>query len=298
MASHKYRFSVVHEFFIDYVKAAEGCPDSKLTRQSGLGLLKRAYDTDLTPTDDRTPWTRFATYVGALNRQSQRSESYKVLHLVRHGVSVHNVVMETVGSAAWKNHWSHLDGDGTLTWVDAKLVDQGVSQAKDLSNFWLTASQDAGIPLPRILYTSPLARALETTKLVYGPVMASSGLSFAPIVKESLRERLTDHTCDKRSSRSWITANYPEYVLEPGFTEVDELWRADRWESDAEHQARAQTLLEEIFDNGEASFMSLTTHSYAISAILDAIGAEQFRVSEGAVVTLFVRGEKLAPDSS
>jgi hypothetical protein len=102
MNSCKYRFSAVPDFFIDYVKAAKECPNSKLTRQSTLGLLERAYDTDTKPTDDRSLWTRFASYVETLNRQSQPWESYKVLHLVRHGLSVHNVVMEKVGSAAWK----------------------------------------------------------------------------------------------------------------------------------------------------------------------------------------------------
>jgi broad specificity phosphatase PhoE len=123
-------------------------------------------------------------------------------------------------------------------------------------------------------------------------------IPFAPVIKERLRERLTDHTCDKRSPRSWISAHYPEYVLEPGFTEADELWRADRWESDAEHQARAHALLEEVFAGSKASFVSLTTHSYTISAILEVIGAEHFRVSEGAVVTLFVRGMKLGNEAS
>ncbi|KAI1115903.1 histidine phosphatase superfamily [Nemania sp. NC0429] len=296
MASCKYRFSVVPGFFNDYKKAAERCPKSKLTRQPALGLLERAYDTDAKPVDDRSLWTRFASFVEALNHDSRPGESYKVLHLVRHGVSVHNVVMEKVGSAAWNSHWSHLDGDGTLTWVDAKVVDQGISQAEDLSNFWIAASRDDGVPLPSILYTSPLARCLEFTKLVYGPVMQRSNLSFAPIVKEGLRERLTDHTCDKRSSRSWISANYPEYILEPSFTEADELWQADRWESDADHQARAQTVLEEVFKNDAASFISLTTHSYAISAILSVIGAEVFRVSEGAIVTLLVKGVRLVSD--
>ncbi|PHH89511.1 hypothetical protein CDD83_5883 [Cordyceps sp. RAO-2017] len=293
MASCKYRFSVVPGFFIDYVEAAKENPGSKLTRQPGLGLRERTYDSDGIRSNRGTLWMRFADYVETLNRQSPPGESYKVLHLVRHGLAVHNVVMEKIGSASWKNHWSHLDGDGNLTWLDAKLTEQGIKQAKDISTFWAKASLDAGIPLPSKLYTSPLARCLETTKLVYAPVMASHNLPFAPIVKENLRERLTDHTCDKRSPRSWISANYPDYALEPSFTETDELWKADVWESDAEHQARMQTLLEEIYSSDVASFVSLSTHSYTISAILEVVGAEDFRVAEGGVATLLVKGISL-----
>lgn len=40
----------------------------------------------------------------------------------------------------------------------------------------------------------------------------------------------------------------------------------------------------------------LLTHSYAISAILEAVGAPHFRVAEGAVFPLLVRGEVVLGD--
>ncbi|KAK3390344.1 hypothetical protein B0H63DRAFT_557332 [Podospora didyma] len=75
------------------------------------------------------------------------------------------------------------------------------------------------------------------------------------------------------STRSWISQNYPDYVFEQRFEEEDTLWAADRYQTNDEHVARKQRLLEDIFPHDDSTFISLTTHSYAISAILEAVGA-------------------------
>jgi broad specificity phosphatase PhoE len=192
-----------------------------------------------------------------------------------------------------QSHWSHLDGDDKVTWLDAKLAEDGISQARHLGDLWLEWAGTADVPLPETLYTSPLARCLETTKLVYAPVMAEHGRSLQPIVKELLRERLTDHTCYKRSTRAWIADNYPTYVLDQDFATEDTLWRADRYETNDEHVARKRLLLEDIFADGKSTIVSLTTHSYAISAILEVVGAPHFRVSEGAICPLLVKAAEV-----
>lgn len=180
-----------------------------------------------------------------------------------------------------------------MTWVDAKLTEDGIGLARQLGHLWLEWAGTTGVPLPETLYTSPLARCLETTKLVYAPVMAKHERSFQPVVKELLRERLTNHTCDKRSTRLWITEHYPEYVLDQDFEMEDTLWRADRYETNDEHVARKRRLLEDIFANDKSTFLSLTTHSYAISAILEVVEAPHFRVSEGAIVPLLIKAEEV-----
>ncbi|KAK3374782.1 histidine phosphatase superfamily [Podospora didyma] len=182
---------------------------------------------------------------------------------------------------------------GSITTTDP--VDEGIAVAQKLGDLWTKwASPSTGVPMPSTVYTSPLARCLETTKLVYSRVLAENGgQALHPQVKELLRERLTDHTCDKRSPRSWISQNYPECVLEQGFEEEDALWAADRSETNEEHVARKQRLLEDIFASDDSVFVSLTTHSYAILAILEAVGGPHFRVSEGAIFPLLVRGEKI-----
>ncbi|KAH8205545.1 hypothetical protein TruAng_000251 [Truncatella angustata] len=290
-----YEFSYVEGFFVDYAKTAEQYEGGKVITQPGLGLLDRAYDgEDTHDANESARWARFANYVQRLNSQSKDGESYKVLFLIRHGFGVHNQVMEKVGSQAWNHDWSHRDGDGELIWADAHLVDAGIAQAKSLGEFWLNGVQNEGMPLPGTIYTSPLARCLETTKLVYAPVFSAHQRKLQPTIKERLREFLTDHTCDRRSTRSWIHGNYPDYIIEEDFGEHDVLWHADKAESMEEHVVRKQKLLEDIFTHDASPFISLTTHSYAISALLSAVGAPMFRVGEGVMVPLFVKAEKIA----
>lgn len=169
-------------------------------------------------------------------------------------------------------------------------MEAGVQQAKDLARFWSDSITKEKVPLPGKFYTSPLARCLETTRLAFCDI---AGQPFQPTVKELLRERLTDHTCDKRSTRTWIQDHYPSYIIEPGFTEEDILWRPDRWEPTDEHVARKQKVLEDIFSSDDSHFISITMHSIAMSAILQACGAEKFGIAPGSTLVLVVRGEKV-----
>lgn len=140
-----------------------------------------------------------------------------------------------------------------------------------------------------------MARCLQTSSLVFGPLMAANHAPFTHIVKESLRERWTLHTCDKRRTGSWITENWAAkgYVLEDGFPEEDHLCKLEREETDEEHVARKQAALEDIFDRDAAEFVSLTVHSYAIRAIQGACHATQVGVREGSSIALLVKGERL-----
>jgi hypothetical protein len=76
------------------------------------------------------------------------------------------------------------------------------------------------------------------------------------------------------------------------------LWRADRYEANDEHVARKRRLLQDIFANDKSTFLSFTTHSYAISAILEVAEAPHFRVSEGAIVPLLVKAEEVAGEEA
>jgi broad specificity phosphatase PhoE len=178
-------------------------------------------------------------------------------------------------------------------WFDAELVDDGIAQTTDLGAQFAAGIEENGFPLPDAIYTSPLARCLQTTKLVFKDVMLGHGREFKPTVKELLRERLTGHTCDRRRSKTWIRETYPEYEIEPTFEESDRLWSLEEIESNEEHVARKQTLLEDIFRSESGMLVALVTHSYAISAVLEAIGAEHFRVAESGMVALLVRAERV-----
>ena len=154
-----------------------------------------------------------------------------------------------------------------------------------------TSLHHAGAPLPR-LYSSPLTRCLQTTTHIFSPLFAPP-LTFAPTVKELLREQMTDHTCDRRSSATYIKAHFPAFRLEPGFSERDELWRADYWETMEEHVARKYRVLCDLFGNEDGAWLGLTVHSFAIAAILTVVGAEVYRVREGTSLGVLVKAEKV-----
>ncbi|KAF5550902.1 phosphoglycerate mutase [Fusarium napiforme] len=254
-----YKFTFEPGWFVDYPVVYHSCSGSKLTTQPNLGLLS-----------DRE-WAGLTEHVEQLNHQEGSDFSHKILLVARHGHGVHNDAMEEVGSEEWK----------------------GIQQAKDLGKLYTEGIRQAGFPVPDTIYTSPLARGLETTSLIFRDTITEQGTEFRPIVKEYLRERLTNHTCDKRRTRQWIQAAYPDYELESGFAEEDILWHADRSESNEAHVAHTQQLLEDVWRHDSGSCIALTTHSFTISTILEVIGAPEFRMGEGAMVAFLVQGEKI-----
>lgn len=178
-----------------------------------------------------------------------------------------------------------MEGDGVMDWSDARLTEKGREQAEALNNFWRESIESRTVPTPRRYYTSPLARCLETTKITY------SGLPGLPIVKEKLRERNGEHTCDRRSTRNWIASNYPEYGIEAGFTENDELWRPDQRETEEEIAGRVRQLLDDVFTNEVNTIISFTGHSGLIRALYDVTGHSDVWVAAGAMVPLLIRAE-------
>lgn len=174
-----------------------------------------------------------------------------------------------------------------MTWADAKLTDKGREQAGAICASLQRDSRELKMPVPARHYTSPLARCLETTRLAFSGFAPHT----APVVKELLRERLGRHTCDRRSSRSWIAANYPEFDIEPGFTEQDELWNAEVRETNEELVVRIRKLLDDVFSNGDEVLVSFTAHSGAIRALYSATRHREVWVGPGTLVPLLVRAD-------
>ena len=179
-----------------------------------------------------------------------------------------------------------------MSWSDAHLTPEGVSQAVTLSAFW-TALFEKGAPFPDTIYSSPLTRCLQTTKHIWAPICQSRGAPFHPLIKELLREQITDHTCDRRSPRARLAEDFPEFLFEEGFAETDTLWRADRWEPLPEHCARKQAVLEDLFRRDEGACLSLSVHSFAIAVIMAVCDAEMYRVREGTSLALLVKAEEV-----
>jgi hypothetical protein len=101
------------------------------------------------------------------------------------------------------------------------------------------------------------------------------------------------HTCDRRSPASVILSLFPHVTLEPNFSEGDILWTADYREPRSARKYRLATLLDDIFANDAGTFLSLTSHSGAISSILEAIGHRGFALQTGGVIPVLLKAERV-----
>lgn len=210
----------------------------------------------------------------------------------RHGEGYHNVAEAFYGTEAWDAYWSKLDGNGTATWSDAHLTDVGKEQALEAHAFFGEQLAWAKMPAPEGYYVSPLFRCLQTAHLTFAGLELPAERGFRPVVKEMLREVMGEHTCDRRSSRTVIHEAFPDWGIEGGFKEEDELWRADHRETHEEHDARSQALLDEVFANDQSLVLSFTAHSGTIASLLRVVGHREFRLPTGALIPVLVKATK------
>jgi len=243
--------------------------------------------------NSKTQWQLFEDHVALLNKKADSKTHYRVLFLGRHGQGVHNVAEAKYGTKDWDCTWSKLEGDGTLYWVDPRLTPLGIEQVQAANNLWAKQLSDGKMPAPQTYYTSPLDRCCHTAQITFSNLTLPSDQPFVPTVKELLREVNGVHTCDKRSTRTYIHTTYPSYVIEPSLTESDELWSPTIRESDSQLDARLKSLLDDIFTNDESTWISLTSHSAAIGSMLRVLGHREFRLKTGAVMPVLVKAETL-----
>lgn len=112
-------------------------------------------------------------------------------------------------------------------------------------------------------------------------------------ITQFLREAIGIHTCDRRSTKSSIYTNFPTYTFEPNFPELDPLWKPDVRETDSAQEARLKSLLDDVFTHDESSFISFTSHSGSIGALLRAVKHRPFRLVTGAVIPVLVKAERI-----
>ncbi|KKP04292.1 phosphoglycerate mutase [Trichoderma harzianum] len=254
MPNHSLKYSALPGYF-EHDEQPEG-PQFRATTLPGFGLLNRRYNTDGDTGYEQTQWERFMHFLKHLNKEANGQARYKLIFVIRHGQGFHNIKEAQVGRAEWEARktpakWALLDGDDETTWVDAKLTEKGKSQALEIKAMLERDIREMKIPLPGKSYTSPLARCLETTRLAFSGLQWPRDEPFKPIIKEALRERLGRHTCDRRSTRSWIESNYDQFEIESGFTEQDELWQQNYRETLDEHVVRVRQLLDDIINSDE-----------------------------------------------
>ncbi|KAJ7838599.1 histidine phosphatase superfamily [Mycena olivaceomarginata] len=223
------------------------------------------------------------------------------------GLNTNNLGREKYGNQAWDDYWSKLDGDGALYWgheshlhsfhahsnissqisicpADAELTAIGKDQAAAVNKRW-KEELAAMIPLPDKLYCSPMRRAIQMNIITFEGVS-----SRRPVIVENCREEYGVHRCDQRSTRSYIADTFPQFDIEDGFTEKDELWQADSCETAAHIAGRAQSILERIFrEDKDAVFVSITAHAFIINSFLHTLGRPRYVLPVGGVLPIVVK---------
>jgi broad specificity phosphatase PhoE len=237
---------------------------------SNFGLINRTYPSDSSCPDGKqsTQWQRLAHYISTLNKKAPRNERYTLFFMGRHGEGYHNAAESYFGTPAWNCYWSELDGNGTVTWADAKLTEVGIQQALRVNKFWASLIKDGKISPPETYYTSPLYRCLDTARLTFTGLDLPRKSPFVPVVKEFLREGISAHTCDRRSSKSSIRQNFPGFKFEKGFAEEDPYWTELYAEPRDNQDARSKAVVDDIFTNDDSTYISISSHSGEIASLL------------------------------
>lgn len=199
-----------------------------------------------------------------------------------------------VSTNTYKCYYAQLDGNDTVTWRDAHLSNLGISQAMKVNALWEKLIKTQNIQTPQSFYTSPMTRCLQTAWYSFNGLDLPRQFPFIPEVKELLREGIDIHTCDSRSTLTYIRENFPTYTIEPGFTEHDLLFRNSTSETPSAQNLRSKTLLDQIFQTDGNTFLSFTTHSGEGASILAVLNHIPFSLSTGSVIPVLVKAETIS----
>jgi hypothetical protein len=88
------------------------------------------------------------------------------------------------------------------------------------------------------------------------------------MIKELFREVVGVHTCDRRSSKTFIEGRYPEWKFEEGFAEEDPMWTKSERESDGAMDVRSKKVLDDVFEHDKNTWISISSHSGEIGSLL------------------------------
>lgn len=193
-----------------------------------------------------------------------------------------------------------MTGNGTVTWADPQLTANGFDQAQKANAYYKNLYETQNMPHFESYYSSPLKRCLQTANTTFSTLKVPAKHPFVPTIKELFREGISIHTCDHRSTKSQIAKYMPGWKFEKGFTEKDELWQGTKGETTAHEVARSKTVLDDVFTNDDSTWISVTSHSGAISALLTALNHRAFSLSTGQIIPVLVKAElvKAVPTST
>jgi len=230
-------------------------------------FLQESQQTDPVPprfgliSDSQDRWEDFWKAIDKLNDNKDGS-IYKVFFWGRHGEGVHNVAMqmdkykldENNYDHDWHTFWCYLDGDGDFTWgPDASLVEDGYLEAVNVNSVWAT-ELGAGLVPPTTSWCSPLTRCLVMNTITFG--------GFTKLVKtvvvEDCREKCGKETPEKRRSQTYIKEMFPNFSIEDGFSEDDEVWGNPEGDDVSK---RAKNVLNRIFNDDNSGDYSKSFRS-------------------------------------
>lgn len=211
---------------------------------------------------------------------------YKLLVLARHGQGYHNAAILRYGQELWSKKWGILNGDEHGEWLDSKLTPLGKKQVSNTGKeILLPMIQDLKF-LPHQFFSSPMRRCLETFIGSWNhvfeefPELVDNQKPLQVKIFENLRETLNTHPCNERVNHSITVKEYQDYKTPSGVTvhwdyednysEEDQLWSTDHWETKEEIDLRIRDGLASVFENVTSNdkLISITCHSKVIESIL------------------------------
>lgn len=242
-----------------------------------------------------TTWDDVVSKLRELN-DNDNGEVYKLFFLARHGEGYHNIAPYK-HPLGWICYWSRKEGDGEIEWYDALLTDKGHDQISTLSDSWKKQLYTNNAPLPQSYYVSPMRRCLQTYNDTWSSILNDTKV---PLIKELAREGYGIDSESRRHNKTYIEEFVPTYKFEDGFTEEDELWQEDKYESSEHREYRATLLFNDIFSSDSNDIISITSHSLTISSMLKVLNHRDFLLKTGQMIPVLVKasdfGKYTPPD--
>ncbi|KAJ9109094.1 hypothetical protein QFC21_000422 [Naganishia friedmannii] len=261
----------------DTVKVSSDAED--FTRdQCGTSTVGKAATFGLIA-DNPKFWDRFQASISNLQENAPGGESYKVFFLGRHGLAKHNWLAPPPGPPETAR-------EDKLNLLDPELTELGEGQARAVNSEWKRNSS-LGAPRPDLWLCSPLTRTAQTLRLSFESLLGHD----RPIFVEALREILHERPCNKRRSKTYLQNNFPECDFEEGFSEEDTTWRPDGGqETEAERRTRLREAMCKIFEERDETYISITSHNFALSSLLMVLHHERHKFQPGEVLVVVVKG--------
>ncbi|KAG7548937.1 hypothetical protein FFLO_03142 [Filobasidium floriforme] len=266
-------FEVVQGFFEQQEEEGVQKTPAELA-DSSFGLL------------DKSPerWENFKKSIADLQANAPEDVSYKVFFCGRHGQGWHNVGSDYYGDD-WEENWAKKSGNEIITWgPDAELTPKGREEALTLQKGW-KKNLDAGAPLPEKWLLSPMTRAADTMALTWGANLQDQ----TPIFCEALREVYGMQTNDQRRDKDYLMSRFYQCDFEDEFSHTDPWWKPDERETVEHSHDRLRGFFSYAFRLHEETYISITSHSSTLRAMLDVLDHPHKKFETAEVIPLVVK---------